>query len=286
MGQNSSMGQFTGALCNYFPLHFFSMASTILIGQWPNLLTFRGGDHASATPLESDKMATRAKKAKTKSRYGNKFKTEWSAEFPGIVSSKGNTEKARCVYCGTDFGIGHGGRSDVKRQVARELPLFTDVPADGKPADKPDAWWSEIFKMKGPSGLAMFGKLKRLIHVLLILPYDQAPVERVFSMVNKIDTKFRPSLGNTTVCALLMSQRSTVEYRAPNSMYLLQVNATMTCELREKKQLPTTMLQSSRNMRVMTSRVIVTRTSAFIHYVILLHKYIELPILYKYFGLF
>ena len=31
----------------------------------------------------------------------------------------------------------------------------------------------------------------------------QAPVERVFS---KIDTKFRPSLGNTTVCALLMSK--------------------------------------------------------------------------------
>ena len=25
-------------------------------------------------------------------------------------------------------------------------------------------------------------------------------------MVNKIDTKFRPSLGNTTVCALLMSK--------------------------------------------------------------------------------
>ena len=30
-------------------------------------------------------------------------------------------------------------------------------------------------------------------------------VRTVFSMVNKIDTKFRPSLGNTTVCALLMS---------------------------------------------------------------------------------
>ena len=113
MGQNSSMGQFTGVSRKLLPpKNFFSMTSTILIGQWPYLLTFRGGDHASATPLESDKMATRAKKAKTKSRYRNKFKTEWSAEFPGIVSSKGNTEKARCVYryCGTDFGIGHGGR--------------------------------------------------------------------------------------------------------------------------------------------------------------------------------
>ena len=31
---------------------------------------------------------------------------------------------------------------------------------------------------------------------------------------------------------------------------------------------------------------LVTQASAFIHYVILLHKYIELPILYKYFGIF
>ena len=31
---------------------------------------------------------------------------------------------------------------------------------------------------------------------------------------------------------------------------------------------------------------LVTRTSALIHYVILLHKYIALPILYKYFGIF
>ena len=40
----------------------------------------------SARPLESDKMATRAKKAKTKSRYRNKFKTEWSAELTSRVS--------------------------------------------------------------------------------------------------------------------------------------------------------------------------------------------------------
>ena len=50
------------------------------------MLTFRGGDHASATPLESDKMATRAKKAKTKTRCLNKFKTEWSAELTSRVS--------------------------------------------------------------------------------------------------------------------------------------------------------------------------------------------------------
>ena len=159
MGQNSSMGQFTGVSLKLLPpKKIFSITLTILIGQWPNLLTFRGGDHASATPLESDKMATRAKKAKTKSRYRNKFKTEWSAEFPSIV--------------------------------------------------------------------------------------------------NKIDTKFRPSLGNTTVCALLVSKinsgvpcpKLNVSEQLLRDVKLLQIDATMTCELREKKQLPTAMLQSSRKM--------------------------------------
>ena len=88
-------------------------------------------------------------------------------------------------------------------QIEADLSPFKDVPADGNPPDQPDAWWAHIFNMKGPSGVTTFGKLKKLIRVLLILPHDQAPVERVFSMVNKIDTKFRPSIGNTTVCGLL-----------------------------------------------------------------------------------
>ena len=106
-------------------------------------------------------------------------------------------------------------------------------------------------------------------------------------------TKSTPSSDHrweTPLCALSSCQRSTVEYRAPNSMYLssffvtlklLQVNATMTCELREKKSC------QQRVGRWEWWRVeLVTRTSAFIHDVILLHKYIELPILYKYFGIF
>ena len=53
MGQNSSMGLFTGVPLKLLPLKkLFSMTSTILIGQWPNMLTFRGDDHASATPLD------------------------------------------------------------------------------------------------------------------------------------------------------------------------------------------------------------------------------------------
>ena len=80
------MGQFTGVsltLGPTFPKCFYFQWHRRF---WLNLLTFRGGDHASATPLESDKLATRETKAKTKSRYRNKFKTEWSAELTSRVS--------------------------------------------------------------------------------------------------------------------------------------------------------------------------------------------------------
>ncbi|KAI0238969.1 hypothetical protein LSAT2_010280 [Lamellibrachia satsuma] len=71
-------------------------------------------------------MSTSRKKA----RYRNKFNSEWSAEFPGIVKCNMSAEKARCIYCNTEFGIGHGGRSDVKRHVEREA--HSSAVADAK----------------------------------------------------------------------------------------------------------------------------------------------------------
>ena len=82
MGQNSSMGQFTGVSLKLLPpkKNYF---------QWRRRFWLANGQIcASATSLESDKMATCAKKAKTKSRYRNKFKTEWSAVLTSRVSYK------------------------------------------------------------------------------------------------------------------------------------------------------------------------------------------------------
>ena len=60
-----------------------------------------------------------------------------------------------------------------------------------------------MLEIRSPSGSRLFTSLSKLIKILLILPCDQAPVERVFSMVNKIHAKDRPSIQNNTVCALL-----------------------------------------------------------------------------------
>ena len=66
-----------------------------------------------------------------------------------------------------------------------------------------DLWWSNFLKTKDYSGNLKYPHLSKLIKILLILPYNQAPVERVISMVNKIDTKFRPTISNKSLNSLL-----------------------------------------------------------------------------------
>ena len=91
---------------------------------------------------------------------------------------------------------------DLILEEWRMFSFSTDLPALGDGCDI-DQWWLRVLGLKSPSGTLLFSSLSKLIKILLILPCDQAPVERVFSMVNKIHTKYRPSIQNNTVCALL-----------------------------------------------------------------------------------
>ena len=81
-------------------------------------------------------------------------------------------------------------------RFSTELPPFTDN-------SEIDEWWLNVLDTKSPSGTPLYKNLGYLIRIILILPCDQAPVERVFSMVNEIHTKYRPTIQNSTVCALL-----------------------------------------------------------------------------------
>ena len=82
-------------------------------------------------------------------------------------------------------------------QAASNLPQIPDN------ADELDIWWCSLLKRSDGVGKPLFMELAKLIRILLILPYNQAPVERLFSMLRKIDTKFRPSLSNNTISSLL-----------------------------------------------------------------------------------
>ena len=91
---------------------------------------------------------------------------------------------------------------DITLEEWRKFCFSADLPAFSDACDV-DQWWLRVLELRSPSGSPLFSGLSKLITILLILPCDQAPVERVFSMVNKIHTKYRPSLQNNTVCALL-----------------------------------------------------------------------------------
>ena len=93
---------------------------------------------------------------------------------------------------------------ETKQLVLEEWVSFqVDPNLNNDGEEELDSWWLRTLGTKSPSGQARFENLRILVSTLLVLPYDQAPVERVFSMVNKLHTKYRSSLSNETLCALL-----------------------------------------------------------------------------------
>ena len=52
-------------------------------------------------------------------RNASSADSEWARTFPGIRASNQSAAKAYCVACNTHFGIGHGGRHDMKRHIER-----------------------------------------------------------------------------------------------------------------------------------------------------------------------
>ena len=57
-----------------------------------------------------------------------------------------------------------------------------------------DVLWAYLNEMKGPDGALLFKRLASVALLVLTLPHSNAEEERVFSMVTKNKTKFRPSL--------------------------------------------------------------------------------------------
>jgi hypothetical protein len=57
-----------------------------------------------------------------------------------------------------------------------------------------DCVWDELSKIKNPDGTSQFRRLSKVAHIVLVIPHSNAQEERVFSMVTKNKTCFRPNL--------------------------------------------------------------------------------------------
>ena len=67
-----------------------------------------------------------------------------------------------------------------------------------------DIVWSELGKKKFPDGTFKFSRLSKVAKLVLVIPNSNAEEERVFSMVTKNKTAFRPNLKlDGTLCSIL-----------------------------------------------------------------------------------
>lgn len=75
-----------------------------------------------------------------------------------------------------------------------------------------DAIWQHLSTMKGGDGRLLFKRLSQIAKLVLVIPHSNAAEERVFSMVRKNKTPFRPNLGlDKTLPSLLTVKLATDE---------------------------------------------------------------------------
>ena len=83
---------------------------------------------------------------------------------------------------------------------------------DGDKHYRMDVLWHYFSTLKSGDGRQRFKRLSNIAMLVLTIPHSNADEERVFSMVRKNKTPFRPSLGlDTTLPSLLTVKLATEE---------------------------------------------------------------------------
>ena len=75
-----------------------------------------------------------------------------------------------------------------------------------------DILWHFLSTLKIPDNSLCFGKLSKVAKLVLVIPHSNAEEERLFSMVHKNKTAFRPSLDpKGTLSSLLTMKLASTE---------------------------------------------------------------------------
>lgn len=82
----------------------------------------------------------------------------------------------------------------------KELHLSPEVPIE--------EYWKKILNMKNFDGEPLFPNFKKIILLLLVLPFSNASVERVFSQLKLIKCDNRNRLGTNTISALMATKEN------------------------------------------------------------------------------
>ena len=74
------------------------------------------------------------------------------------------------------------------------------------PSKSASEYWKKVFRMKTSTGLPAFTNLKTANNLLLILPFSNASVERIFSTLNNCKTAHRSRLKTDTIVSLIAAK--------------------------------------------------------------------------------
>ena len=80
---------------------------------------------------------------------------------------------------------------DIPQAVWQEA---TVVDSDNKNYHRMDVVWQYISNMLAPDGTYRFARMSQIAKLFLTTPHSNAQEERIFSMIRKNKTSFRPSL--------------------------------------------------------------------------------------------
>ena len=95
-----------------------------------------------------------------------------------------------------------------------------------------DVIWSFLRTLKNIDGKLIFERLSKVALLVLTLPHSNASEERVFSLINKNKTKFRPSLKlDGTLASIIMIKLANIQpcykYEPPEQIIDSAKKATM-----------------------------------------------------------
>ncbi|KAL0881616.1 hypothetical protein ABMA27_001442 [Loxostege sticticalis] len=69
-----------------------------------------------------------------------------------------------------------------------------------------EEYWKQILKLKDMTGTEMFPNLKKIVGLLLVLPFSNASVERIFSQLKLIKCENRNRLNTETISSLMATK--------------------------------------------------------------------------------
>lgn len=75
------------------------------------------------------------------------------------------------------------------------------------PVNEPDLYWAKILSLKNAAHQPLFPNLKKLFSLLLVLPFSNASVERIFSDVFNIKTDKRNLLSTENMRAIIATKQ-------------------------------------------------------------------------------